>query len=153
WDRDWQDAGNRRQAFYTNLPPRTYTFRVIACNNSGVWNERGASLSLEIPPVFYQTVAFQALCAAGFIVILGAAYHLRQRQITRQFKIRLEERVNERTRIARDFHDTLLQSFQGVLMKFSVATTMIGNQPDEAQKRLDAILVQARDALNEGREA
>jgi signal transduction histidine kinase len=153
WDEEWQDAGTRRQAFYTNLSPRAYTFRVIACNNSGVWNERGASLRLEILPVYYQIGAFRATCVAVFLALLGAAYYLRQRQMARQFNIRLEERVNERTRIARDFHDTLLQSFQGVLMKFSAATDLIGSRPDEAKERMESILTQARDAINEGRDA
>jgi signal transduction histidine kinase/ligand-binding sensor domain-containing protein len=153
WDRDWQDAGNRRQAFYTNLSPRTYTFRVIACNNSGVWNETGASLNFEIAPAYYQTAGFQAACIAAFLVCIGVLFQLRQRQATRQFNIRLEERINERVRIARDLHDTLLQSFQGVVMKFSVATDLIARRPDEAQRQLEGILEQARDAIDEGRQA
>src|SRR5262249_24084748 len=73
YDRDWQDAGNRRQAFYTNLRPGNYTFRVIACNNDGVWNETGAALSFYIKPAFYQTYGFLVLClltVAGLIWLL-----------------------------------------------------------------------------------
>ena len=85
-DDDWQEVGNRRQAFYTNLPPRNYRFRVIACNNSGVWNEEGASLDFAITPAYYQTNWFRALCAAVFLALLWAAYRLRVRQLRRQEK-------------------------------------------------------------------
>jgi signal transduction histidine kinase len=113
WDRDWQDVGTRRQAFYGNLPPRNYTFRVMACNNSGVWNEAGTFLNFSVAPAYYQTWWFRSLCAAAFLALLAAGYQLRLQQVAHQFNIRMEERVNERTRIARDLHDTLLQSFQG----------------------------------------
>ncbi len=83
-DRDWQDVGNRRRAFYTDLPPRHYRFRVIACNNSGVWNKEGATLDFAIAPAYYQTNWFLALCAAAFLALLWAAYRLRVRQLRRQ---------------------------------------------------------------------
>ncbi len=83
-DHGWQDAGNRRQAFYTNLPPRKYRFRVIACNNSGVWNEQGAALDFAIAPAYWQTNWFRALCAAAFLALLWAAYRLRVRQVQQQ---------------------------------------------------------------------
>ena len=81
YDRDWQDAGNRRQAFYTNLPPRKYRFRVIACNNSGVWNEAGDTLEFSIAPAYYQTNWFKAACVAGFVVLIWLGYQLRLRQV------------------------------------------------------------------------
>ena len=84
YDRDWQDAGNRRQAFYTNLPPRKYRFRVIACNNSGVWNEAGDTLEFSIAPAYYQTNWFKAACVAGFLVLLWFGYQLRMRQVQRE---------------------------------------------------------------------
>jgi PAS domain S-box-containing protein len=86
YDRDWRDVGNRRQAFYTNLPPRNYRFRVIACNNSGVWNEAGAFLDFSIAPAYYQTNWFRALCVAAFLGVLWAAYRLRVEQLRRQEK-------------------------------------------------------------------
>src|SRR5262249_38541471 len=70
WDRDWLDVGERRQAFYTNLPPKNYRFRVIACNNSGVWNEAGAVLGFSVAPATYQKTWFQALCAVAFLALL-----------------------------------------------------------------------------------
>ncbi len=117
YDREWIDAGNRRQAFYTNLPPRHYRFRVMACNNSGVWNKAGAALDFAIAPAYYQTIWFRLASVAAFLAFLAALYYLRMQYLTHQFHLRLEERVGERTRIARELHDTLLQSFQGVLMK------------------------------------
>jgi signal transduction histidine kinase/ligand-binding sensor domain-containing protein len=152
WDRDWQDAGTRRQAFYSNLPPRNYTFRVMACNNSGVWNEAGTSLDFSVAPAYYQSIWFRSLCVIAFLGLLGAVYQLRLRQLARQFNMRLEERVNERTRIARDLHDTLLQSFQGVLLKFHAVTYLLPDQPAEAHKSLEAVIDQARQAITEGRD-
>src|SRR5262249_18793279 len=125
WDRDWQDAGTRRQAFYSNLPPGNYRFRVMACNNSGVWNEEGTSLDFSVAPAYYQTTWFLAACAAALLAVLAALYRLRLRQVARQFNLRMEERLSERTRIARDFHDTLLQSFQGVVLKFHAVTYLL----------------------------
>ncbi len=152
WDRDWQDAGTRRQAFYSNLPPRNYGFRVMACNNSGVWNEAGTFLNFSVAPAYYQTWWFRSLCVASFLGLLAAAYQMRLRQVAHQFNMRLEERVSERTRIARDFHDTLLQSFQGVLLKFHAVTYLLHDRP-EAQKTLETVIEQARQAITEGRDA
>jgi signal transduction histidine kinase/ligand-binding sensor domain-containing protein len=151
FDKDWQDAGNRRQAFYTNLPPKKYTFRVKACNNSGVWNEEGAALDFVIPPAWYQTNWFLALCVAAFLALLWALYQYRLHQMARQFNMRLEERVGERTRIARDLHDTLLQSFQGVVFRFQAARNHLPDRPRDASEALDTALVSADQALAEGR--
>jgi PAS domain S-box-containing protein len=83
-DRDWQDAGTRREAFYTDLGPGKYRFRVIASNNSGVWNEQGAMLDFVIAPAFYQTVWFRALGVFLLLAVLAALYHLRLRHLERQ---------------------------------------------------------------------
>jgi signal transduction histidine kinase/ligand-binding sensor domain-containing protein len=152
-DRDWQDVGNRRQAFYTNLGPRKYRFRVMACNNSGVWNEAGTFLDFSIAPAYYQTRWFQLSCVATFLVLLLMLYRMRLRQVARQFNMRLEERVNERTRIARDLHDTLLQSFHGLLLRFQTAYDLFPTRPDEAQKTLGSAIDQAAQAITEGRDA
>jgi len=106
-DRDWVSVGNRRQAFYTDLPPGNYRLRVVASNNSGVWNEQGASLDFTIAPAYWQTNWFRAACVAAFFLVLWALFQLRLRQIRHAFNARLEERVGERTRIARDLHDDL----------------------------------------------
>jgi signal transduction histidine kinase len=150
-DRDWQDAGTRRQAFYGNLPPRNYRFRVRACNNSGVWNEAGASFDFSITPAYYQTTWFQLSCPAVFLTLFWSLYELRRRQLQRQFNVGLEVRVNERTRIARELHDTLLQSFQGLLLKFQVASDLLAEGP--AKQVLKSAINDASEAITEGRDA
>jgi PAS domain S-box-containing protein len=86
WDQDWQDAGTRRQAFYSNLPPRNYTFRVQACNNSGLWNEAGTSFNFSIAPAYYQTYWFRFSCFAAFVALLWALHRWRIRQLKGQEK-------------------------------------------------------------------
>jgi len=152
WDQDWQEVGNRRQALYSNLPPREYRFQVAASNNTGMWNEAGASFNLTIEPAYYQTTWFLLSCVAVFLAVLWIGYRLRLRQLAWHFHLRMEERVNERTRIARDLHDTLLQSFQAVLMKLSVFSYRLSDQP-ETKKELELIVEQARQAVIEGRDA
>jgi len=152
WDRNWQDVGTRRQAFYSNLPPRNYRFRVMACNNSGVWNEAGTSLDFSVAPAYYQTWWFRSLCVIVFLALLVVLHRLRLHQVERQFNLRLEGRVAERTRIARELHDTLLQSFQGALLKLHAVTYMLLDRP-EVQKKLETAIEQARQAITEGRDA
>jgi signal transduction histidine kinase/ligand-binding sensor domain-containing protein len=152
-DREWQDAGNRRQAFYNDLPPRDYRFRVQACNNNGVWNEAGASLGFSVDPAYYQARWFQALCFAAALALLGVIYRLRVLYLTRQFSIRMDERLGERMRLARDLHDTLLQSFQGVLMKLSAVPYVMRDRPEKAEEMLEGIIERARQAVAEGRTA
>ena len=153
YDNDWQEAGNRRQAFYTNLPPRNYRFRVMACNNTGVWNEQGALLEFSIDPAFYQTKWFPIACVVLLVAMFWAAYQLRVRQLARQFNKTVEARVSERTRIARELHDTLLQSFQGLLLRFQSAAKLLPGRPEEARERLDNAIQQAAEAITEGRDA
>lgn len=153
FDPEWQEAGTRRQAFYTNLPPRHYRFRVMACNNSGVWNEAGATLDFSIAPAYYQATWFRALCVVVFLGLLWSAYQLRRRQLQQQFNMRLETRVNERTRIARELHDTLLQSFHGLMFRFQAARNMLPGRPEEAGQTLDGALTRAEQAIAEGRSA
>jgi ligand-binding sensor domain-containing protein len=151
YDSGWQYAGNRRQAFYTNLSPRNYRFRVTACNNSGVWNGTGDTLDFSIAPAYYQTPWFLAACVAAFLGVLWGLYWYRLHQIAQEFHLRLEERVNERTRIARDLHDTLLQSFQGLMLHFQVAVDRL--PWGEAKEALEKALEQGDQAIMEGREA
>jgi ligand-binding sensor domain-containing protein len=152
-DTQWQEAGTRRQAFYTNLSPREYRFRVTASNNDGVWNDTGASWTFSIAPTFYQTLWFQTLMALAGGGLIWVLYRLRLRQITARADLRYAGRLEERTRIARELHDTLLQSFQGVLMQFDATTYEIAHNPAEAQKKLEAVVRQARQAVTEGRNA
>jgi signal transduction histidine kinase len=153
WDRDWQDAGNRRQAFYNNLSPGNYRFRVIACNNSGVWNEAGTFLDFSVAPAYYQSNWFRVSCVAAFMLLLWALYQLRLRQIARQFQVRLEERIGERTRIARELHDTLLQGFQGLMFRLQAVRYLLPERPAEAGQALDTALDRGGQVIAEGRDA
>ena len=150
---NWHEVINDRQVEYTNLAPGSYRFRVMASNNSGVWNEAGDTLSFSIAPAYYQTRWFAAMVALGIATLLWAAYRLRIRQLAHQFNRTLDARVSERTRIARDLHDTLLQSFQGALLRFQSAANVLATRPDEARQRLDRALDQAEAAITEGRNA
>ena len=122
-----------------------------ACNNSGVWNEAGAFLDFSVAPAYYQTTWFRALCAAALLGLFAALYHFRVRQFARQFNLTLEARVNERTRIARELHDTLLQSFQGLLLKLQVVSDLLADGP--AKQDLESVINDAAEAITEGRDA
>jgi ligand-binding sensor domain-containing protein/signal transduction histidine kinase len=152
-DPDWKDVGNERKAFYNDLPPRNYRFRVIASNNSGVWNETGDSQDFSIAPAYYQTRWFQAACVAVFLTLLWGLHRYRLHQIAREFNVQLEARVNERTRVARDLHDTLLQSFQGLILRFQSARNQLPANPAKAAQTLDSAIDQAAQAVTEGRDA
>ena len=154
-DRQWQEAGARREAQYTNLGPGQYTFRVLASNNDGIWNESGASLVFAIAPAFHQTWSFYGLCALGVIAILATLYRIRVRQVAAQVRSRLEARLSERERIARELHDTLLQGVQGLIWRFQAATDRI--PPGEPARRLmeqsldraDRLLGESRDRVKD----
>jgi len=107
---------------------------------------------MRILPPWWNTWWFRSICAGTALCIVWKAYQYRLAQIDKQIHIRIEERVNERTRIARELHDTLLQSFQGTLLKFHALTYMLGDRP-EAQKVLEGTIEQARQAVAEGRDA
>ncbi len=153
YDHDWHDAGTRRQAFYTDLPPGKYTFRVVASNSDGVWDDTIAGLDFSVTPAYYQTNWFRALCAIFFLVLLWAAYLLRVRQLHHQFEMTLDARVSERTRIARELHDTLLQGFHGLLLRFQTVSQLLPERPVEAKDKLDSAIEQASEAITEGRDA
>jgi signal transduction histidine kinase len=152
-DAGWQEPGTRRQAFYTDLHPGKYHFRVIACNNDGLWNEEGATLDFSVAPAWYQTNWFRVACTATLLILLYLLYHLRLRQLHHQFSIGLDARVNERTRIARELHDTLLQSFQGLMLRFQTVDEMLPARPLDAKKALEGALDRADQAISEGRDA
>ena len=153
FDRSWSEPTAAREAVYTNLSPGSYRFRVMASNSYGQWNDSEAAISLEVDPPFWQTWWFRVSCVAAFLAFLWALYQLRLRQVARQFNIRLEERVSERTRIARELHDTLLQSFHGLLLRFQAATNLLPERPAEARKTLESAIDQAAQAITEGRDA
>jgi signal transduction histidine kinase/ligand-binding sensor domain-containing protein len=152
-DKDWHEVSTAEPVTYRNLAPGSYHFSLNATNTNGVWSDAVATSEFTILPAFYQTRWFVALCVVSALAFLYMLYVLRVRQLARQLEVRMEERVGERTRIARELHDTLLQSFQGVLMKFHAAARMIRNRPDEAEKILERAIEQAGQAVTEGRDA
>jgi signal transduction histidine kinase/ligand-binding sensor domain-containing protein len=151
-DTDWKDAGTRRQAFYTNLGPGHYRFRVIACNEDGVWNNVGATINFIIAPAWFQTYWFFALCAAVVLLIAWALYCIRVRQVSKAMAARFDERLSERTRIARDLHDTLLQTIQGSKL---VADSALKQSHDPARMHgaLERVSAWMGQATEEGRAA
>jgi signal transduction histidine kinase len=152
-DSDWREVVNERHVQYSNLHPGTYRFRVIAANNSGVWNEQGDLLEFSIAPAYYQTGWFGALCVAAALGLLWAGYRVRVRQLHHRFEMALEARVSERTRIARELHDTLLQSFHGLLLRFQTVSHLWAERPELAKEKLDDAINQAARAITEGRNA
>ena len=151
-DSDWQDPQNRRQAFYTDLPPGNYRFRVIASNNDGVWNEAGAEVGFEVLPAFYQTAWFRILSVFAAASILGLIYVLRLRHLAARMQTRFEERLEERERIARDLHDTLLQGIYSASLHFNLADARLpeDSPAKTAVKRGSELL---RQVSQEGRNA
>jgi signal transduction histidine kinase/ligand-binding sensor domain-containing protein len=148
-NRNWHEVINERQAIYTNLAPKNYRFRVMASNNSGVWNETGDTVEFSIAPAYYQTTWFYALCVAVFLAMLWGLYRLRLVQIAREFAVQ----TAERTRIARELHDTLLQTFQAALIHMQAARGIIAKRPETAVERLDNAITIAAGAIAEGRDA
>jgi signal transduction histidine kinase len=150
-DANWQEPGTRRQAFYSDLRPGKYQFRVIACNNDGVWNDAGATLEFSITPAWYQTSWFRVLSSSGFLLIVWALYRLRLHQLSQQFDMKLEARFGERTRIARELHDTLLQSLHGLMFRFQAARNMLPARPEAAMQALDGAIHRTEEAIAESR--
>jgi signal transduction histidine kinase/streptogramin lyase len=153
FDPDWNEVGsNQRLATYTNLDPGRYVFRIQGSNSDGIWNKQGVSLPIVITPPWWMTNWFRALCVAIFLSGLWGAYRFRVRQLQREFDIRLEGRVEERTRIARELHDTLLQSVQGLMFSFQAARNLLPGRAEEAIRALDHALRKGDDAISEGRD-
>jgi signal transduction histidine kinase len=150
-DQVWSGAGTRRRAFYSDLPPGQYRFQVTAANNDGVWNEQGAMLTFVIAPAYYQTAWFRAMVLVAGLSILWALHRIRLRRLAHEFDGRLQERVAERTRIARELHDTLLQSFQGLMLRFQVVDDLL--PAGKAKHQLGQALERADQAIAEGRDA
>jgi signal transduction histidine kinase len=153
WEKEWHEAGSRREAVFTNLGPGKYSFRLIACNNDGVWNETGATLQFNILPAFYQTRWFAFFCLAVAASLVWTAYRYRVGQVTNRLNMQFRERLSERARIAGELHDTLLQSVQGLILHFQRVRNLLPANPAEAVQRLDVALERAEQAIVEGRNA
>jgi signal transduction histidine kinase/ligand-binding sensor domain-containing protein len=157
FDESWQEAGTRRTAYYNNLPPGRHVFQVIAANDDGVWNSQGAAVALIVPPVFYQTLLFRVVFVALAIVLLAALFFGRLHQVTardrKRLEQRMEDRLNERTRIARELHDSLLQGFQGLMFRLQAVRQLLPGRAGDAAKSLDSALQLGDQAIVEGRGA
>ena len=128
-DAGWQDVGGRREAFYTNLRPGSYQFLVIAANDDGVWNQVGAGLDFTIPPSFTQSRWFLAVWVAGLAALVWLAYLARMRQVAGGLRLRYQAALAERSRIAQELHDTLLQGFTGITMQLRAIERTLTRRP------------------------
>jgi signal transduction histidine kinase/ligand-binding sensor domain-containing protein len=152
-DNGWQEAGARRQAFYSSLGPGSYRFRVAASIGRGQWNQYTLPSDIVVLPAFYQTKWFLAMCGIAVIVALAVSHRLRIQHVTSRIRDRLEERAAERVRIARDLHDTLLQGLHGLMLRFHFAAKQIPeHEParaamEEALEAADRVIEEARDQV------
>jgi signal transduction histidine kinase len=143
FDKQWTQAGSRRNAYYTNLPSGHYRFRVQAANENGIWNEAGAEIAFAVKPPFYRTLWFLALAILLLAGIVFAIYTMRVRALRSQFDAVLAER----TRIAREIHDTLAQDFVGVSAQLELTAHLLArSQVLEASQQVD----RTRDLVREG---
>jgi signal transduction histidine kinase/ligand-binding sensor domain-containing protein len=154
-DPQWQEAGSRRDVLYTHLAPGPHHFQVIAANDDGVWNMQGASIHFSIRPMFYQTNWFIALVVLLGALLLLIGFLLRLQQLTARVRDRLHERHLERERIARELHDTLLQSVQGLVLRFQAAAerlesgSPVRDMIDKALDRADDLLIEGRNRVQD----
>lgn len=156
-DSVWHEAGDRRSAFYTHLGHGHYRFRVTAANDDGVWNDTGAELLFSIAPTVTQTVWFRVGAVVMLAALIALLYLLRMRQLARQLRQRYEQRQHEHERIARDLHDTLLQGFQGVILRLHAAQRQINDPTAQtsmaaALDRAEAVLIDGRDRVQQLRD-
>lgn len=150
-DTQWQEAGNRRSAYYTTLAPGSYRFRVLAANEDGVWNTEGASVLLVVPPTLVQTAWFKLLCVALVALLAWGVHRLRLRQALRRMQRSFDVRAAERERIARTLHDTYLQGVQSLILRFNSIKAALP-QNDAVRQHIDAALDAADAVVEEGRD-
>jgi signal transduction histidine kinase len=153
FDDEWHDAGGRTEAIYTRPGPGTYTFRVMAANEAGAWTAPVSSVSFTVLPSFHQTPWFAALVAAAIVALGWLAYALRVRSITAVVQARAEERADERMRIARELHDTLLSGMAGLMMSLSAIAWRARAPGGVDPEALDVLCDQTHRTLVEAREA
>jgi len=150
-DAAWFDADSTRTATYTDIPAGVHSFHIRASNGDGVWDREGIVYNVTQKPFFYQTTTFRLAALTAAILLLVALYQFRLRQTAARLNARLEERLAERERIARDLHDTLLQGFQGLILRFHDAMMMIPEHLP-ARPRMETALDRADEVMAEGRD-
>jgi signal transduction histidine kinase/ligand-binding sensor domain-containing protein len=151
-DKGWREVGSdERLATYTTLPAGNYTFRLEAATSRGPWSP-DVTLAIKILPPLWQTSWFITCCVAALCASLGLLYRLRLRQLSAQFNMRVDERVGERTRIAQELHDTLVQNITGLSLQISgLAKTVSG--PEYVKERLQDLRGQADACIREARQS
>ncbi len=147
---DWLDAGSRREAIYNNLAPGKYTFQVAAANSDGIWNNDGASLDFSVAPAWFQTKWFLGLCVLSGAFLIWVFYRLRVQQIHDSLSARFDERLAERTRMARELHDTFLQTIQGSKLVADNALKK-SDDPERMRHAVEQLSVWLGQATQEGR--
>jgi signal transduction histidine kinase/ligand-binding sensor domain-containing protein len=152
-DPGWSDAVESRQVSYHNLSPGKYRFEVIASREGRLWNSPETVYSFSIDPTFWQSWWFRTAAAFATLMTVLLVFQLRSIRLSQQLHARFQDRLAERTRIAQELHDTLLQSFQGLMLRFQSINNMLPARPTEAKKALEEALDRADDALNESRSA
>jgi signal transduction histidine kinase len=150
-DEEWQDVGQRRQAYYTNLAPGAYTFAVMAANADGVWSRKPAVLTFNVQPAYYQRAWFKLGMLILALCLIGLAFRVRLEQVHRRYRNSMEERHAERERIARDLHDTLLQAVQALLFRLQLWEDD-ADISESHRAEISALVTQARAIVVEGRD-
>jgi ligand-binding sensor domain-containing protein len=150
-DAAWFNADSTRTATYTDIPVGVHAFHIRASNGHGVWDREGIVYSVIQKPSFYQTVTFRLAALVAGVLLLVGLYQLRLRQAAAGLSARLEERLAERERIARDLHDTLLQGFQGLILRFHDAMMEIPER-EPARHLMETALDRADEVMAEGRD-
>ena len=151
----WLDADSSRTAVYSNIPPGSHLFHVRASTGDGIWDRVGVVYTVRQQPYFFQRGWFQLACVTFALLILYGAYLIRMRQIVRRTQMRLEERITERERIARDLHDTFFQGIQGILLRFHTGTSQLSpNEParvifEEALNTSDKVMLEGRELVQD----
>ena len=135
----WNEVDStQRRVMYTNLDHGRYVFRVQGSNSEGVWNETGVSLPILITPPWYKTNWFRASSVGLFLALLWVAYHARMRQVQHAFEMTVDARVGERTRIARDLHDTVIQRLFATGLSLQGTARLVRTDADAAVNRVEA---------------
>ncbi len=150
-DKDWREVAAANPVSFRNLAPGSYHFSIAATDTNGVWSDKVGTAEFTILPAFYQTRLFLAFCTLAAMALLYLLYQLRLKQATQQVRASMEARLAERERIARDLHDTLLQSFHGILLRFQTVSNEL--PPGNTKQKLDSAIDQAAEAITEGRDA
>jgi signal transduction histidine kinase len=150
-DRQWKGPVQRRQAFYTHIPPGRYKFELIASNENEGWSLNPKVTEIYIPPLWYQTIWFQLIESIAAVFLISIIIRSRIKRVSRLEKEKITVRTLERERIARNLHDTFFQSIQGLLLLVQYGTRQLPSE-EPARKVLEDALEQSDSVMREGRE-